>query len=191
MIVTCDGCKTKYLLGDEKVPEKGIRVRCPMCRYVWKLVPQLPKGSVFEVNSGEFSDEVPVAEAPGSSWASMERQGGVVMAEPEAEPVHEEIEISDTKPAVPREEVSESPELRKKMERARRLARVFVSDILVYNEEKRNQGLANGNLMTVLGPEVKKAWEAYKEKIGSSIGESSNYFRDALNEILADGQKIF
>ncbi|MCK4350631.1 MAG: hypothetical protein KAX13_07215, partial [Candidatus Krumholzibacteria bacterium] len=86
---------------------------------------------------------------------------------------------------------TESPEMRKKKERARRLARVFVSDILIYNQEKRDKGLADGDLMTALGSEVKKAWEAYKEKIGSEVSESSEYFRTALNEILADGQEIF
>jgi hypothetical protein len=71
------------------------------------------------------------------------------------------------------------------------LARVFVSDILVYNKDKRDKGLASGELMTVLGPEIKKAWEAYKEKIGPNVVESTDYFREALNEILADGQKVF
>ena len=71
------------------------------------------------------------------------------------------------------------------------MARVFVSDILVYNKEKRDKGLANGDLMTVLGPEIKKAWEAYKEKVGSNFVESTDYFREALNEILANGEKVF
>lgn len=85
----------------------------------------------------------------------------------------------------------EDPEVKKKKERSKRLARVFVSDILVYNKEKRDKALASGDLMTVLGPEIKKAWEAYKEKVGPSVVESSDYFRNALNEILADGRKVF
>jgi hypothetical protein len=61
----------------------------------------------------------------------------------------------------------------------------------VYNKDKRDKGLASGDLMTVLGPEIKKAWEAYKEKIGPTVVESNDFFREALNEILADGQKVF
>ena len=45
--------------------------------------------------------------------------------------------------------------------------------------------------MAVLGPEIKKAWEAYKQKVGSELVESSSYFREALNDILADGQNVF
>jgi predicted Zn finger-like uncharacterized protein len=191
MIVTCDGCTTKYLLADEKVPEIGIRVRCPKCRFVWRLNPPAPE-SIFEVSSSDFSDESPVAETPKGGWAAVEQPRSSFATETAAAPVEKEIEISDEQPAAEvKPDAFESPELRKKKERAKRLARVFVSDILVYNREKRDQGLANGDLMAVLGSEIKKAWEAYKEKVGPELVESSDYFRDALNEILADGQKVF
>ena len=189
MIVTCDGCKTKYLLGDEKVPETGIRVRCPMCRYVWKLTPPAPD-SIFEVTSEGFAADAPVAEAPQGGWAAMEQPRTAVMSEAEPAAMDQEIEIGEAAPA-PEEKPAISPEQRKRVERARRQARVYVSDILVYNKEKRDNGLKNGDLMTALGPEIKKAWEAYKEKVGPDLVESSDYFRDALNDILADGQKIF
>jgi predicted Zn finger-like uncharacterized protein len=189
MIVTCDGCQTKYLLGDEKVPENGIRVRCPKCRFVWRLTPPVYNESVFEVSSGEFASSPPVQdEAPRGGWASMEQTEKSVLTE--TEPRVEEIEIP-IQGSEPQEQQTVSPEMRKKKDRAKRLARVFVSDILVYNQEKRDRGLADGDLMTALGPEIKKAWEAYKEKIGSEVAESNEYFRKALNEILADGQEIF
>jgi len=78
-----------------------------------------------------------------------------------------------------------------KEDRAKRLARVLVSDILCYNQEKRDQALLDGNLMVVLGEEIKKSWELYKEKVGPDLAGSTNYFKEALNEILADGQNVF
>lgn len=189
MIVTCDGCQTKYLLGDDRVPEKGIRVRCPKCKHVWRLTAR-PADSFFEVRSSEFASDVTVEQPVRDGWGSMEQPRTAVITDTAEQALHEEIEMPAEKP-VPGEQRAEDPELRKKKERARRLARVFASDILEYNREKRDQGLANGDLMTVLGPEIKKAWEAYKQKVGSSMVESSNYFRDALNEILADGQNVF
>ncbi|MFH1754182.1 MAG: hypothetical protein ABIA59_00620 [Candidatus Latescibacterota bacterium] len=78
-----------------------------------------------------------------------------------------------------------------KDQRARRLARVLVSDILCYNQEKRDQALIDGNLMAMLGEEIKKSWELYKEKVGPDIASSTNYFKEALNEILADGKNVF
>lgn len=189
MIVTCDGCQTRYLLGDDKVPENGIRVRCPKCRYVWRLTPVSVEPS-FETGSSAYASEVNVEESHRSGWAAMERERTAVMTgEPEGSPTGE-IEIPKEEPAA-EEQVSEDPAIRKKKERARRLARVFASDILEYNREKRDKGLADGDLMTVLGPEIKKAWEAYKQKVGPELVESSNYFRTALNDILAEGRSIF
>jgi predicted Zn finger-like uncharacterized protein len=80
---------------------------------------------------------------------------------------------------------------RSKDDRAKRLARVLVSDILCYNQDKRDQALQDGTLMTVLGEEITKSWELYKEKVGPDLANSTNYFKEALNEILADGQEVF
>jgi len=78
-----------------------------------------------------------------------------------------------------------------KEDRARRLARVLVSDILCYNREKRDQAIQDGTLMTTLGEEIKKSWNLYKDKVGEDVAGSTNHFKDALNEILADGQEVF
>lgn len=190
MIVTCEGCRTKYLLGDEKVPEKGIRVRCPKCNSVWRLFPPPPE-SVFEVSSNRFAADAPKVETANEGWASTEQRTSGAERAYEAESFDESCEATDDGGSQEPREKELDPEVRKKRERARRLARVFVSDILVYNRKKRDRGLASGDLITALGPEIKKAWEAYKEKIGPELVESTNYFRESLNEILAEGQKIF
>jgi predicted Zn finger-like uncharacterized protein len=188
MIVTCDGCRTKYLLSDDRVPERGIRVRCPKCRNVWRLMPAVDE-SVFEVASSGFMGEAPVVEAARGGWASFD-QSATASAAATAAPMEEEVVIKEERPPRPAE-TGDDPELKRRKDRSKRLARVFVSDILIYNKDKRDRALANGDLMAVLGPEIKKAWEAYKEKVGSDLVESTDYFRDALNEILADGRKIF
>ena len=71
------------------------------------------------------------------------------------------------------------------------LARALVSDILVYNRDMRDSALAEGNLLETLGAEIKKSWELYKEKVTPEVANSTNHFRDALNEILAEGEKVF
>jgi hypothetical protein len=76
-------------------------------------------------------------------------------------------------------------------ERARRLARVLVSDILVYNQEIRDRALHEGTLLSALGPEIDKAWALYKSKVGPEVASGTTYFKDALNEILADGARVF
>jgi predicted Zn finger-like uncharacterized protein len=80
---------------------------------------------------------------------------------------------------------------RLKHERARRLARVLASDIAIYNKEKRDRGIQDGNLVAVLGYEIKKSWEVYKERVTPALANATPYFRDALNDMLAEGKKVF
>ena len=70
-------------------------------------------------------------------------------------------------------------------------ARALVSDILVYNREKRDQALKEGNLVEALGAEIKKSWELYKEKVTPEVANSTDHFKKALNDILAEGKELF
>ncbi|MEZ4378451.1 MAG: hypothetical protein AB7N73_02230 [Gemmatimonadales bacterium] len=75
--------------------------------------------------------------------------------------------------------------------RARRLARALVSDLVVYHPEKRQRGLAEGNLKELFGEEIRKSWEEYTEQVGEEVARTTPYFTDALNEILAEGRTLF
>lgn len=76
-------------------------------------------------------------------------------------------------------------------QKARRLARALISDMVVYHPAKRREGIRDGTLKQLFEEEIKKSWEEYSEQVGRDVAESSNHFRDALNEILADGRQIF
>jgi predicted Zn finger-like uncharacterized protein len=75
--------------------------------------------------------------------------------------------------------------------KARRLARALISDMVVYHPGKRQEGLRDGNLKELFEEEIKKSWEEYAEQVGREVAESTAYFREALNEILAGGRPIF
>lgn len=76
-------------------------------------------------------------------------------------------------------------------QKARRLARALVSDLVVYHPEKRERGLEEGTLKELFDEEIKKSWEEYEEQVGKELAESTTFFNDALNEILGDGSKVF
>jgi hypothetical protein len=76
-------------------------------------------------------------------------------------------------------------------QKARRLARALISDMVVYHPAKRREGLRDGNLKALFDEEIKKSWEEYTDQVGKDIAEGTAHFRDALNEILADGRQIF
>jgi hypothetical protein len=75
--------------------------------------------------------------------------------------------------------------------RARRLARALVSDLVVYHPDKRQRGLSEGNLKELFAEEIRKSWEEYSEQIGEQVARETNYFTEALNEILAEGRPLF
>lgn len=174
MIIQCQGCAAKYFLAQDKVPENPIKVRCPKCKAVFTLVPQVEPVSVGAA-TGAVSERASVPEAP-----------PVQAAAPEAPAQKPEAPATPTPQTAPAKGKSKAKE-----DRAKRLARVLVSDILCYNQDKRDQALQDGTLMTVLGEEIKKSWELYKDKVGPDLANSTNYFKEALNEILADGQEVF
>ena len=76
-------------------------------------------------------------------------------------------------------------------DKARRLARVLVSDMITYNPERHVEARRNGSIRTDFEEEIEKSWAEYVEQIGPEIAESTDYWRDALNEILAEGESLF
>jgi hypothetical protein len=76
-------------------------------------------------------------------------------------------------------------------QKARRLARALISDMIVYQPEKRQKALREGNLAESFREEIKKSWQEYVEQVGDEIASSTTHFNDALNDILAGGQKVF
>jgi hypothetical protein len=76
-------------------------------------------------------------------------------------------------------------------QKAKRLARALVSDMVAYLPQKREEGLANGTLKQIFREEIKKSYEEYVDQIGKDFAESTTHFQEALNDILALGKKIF
>ncbi len=75
--------------------------------------------------------------------------------------------------------------------KARRLARALISDMVVYHPAKRQEGLRDGTLKQLFDEEIRKSWEEYADQVGKDVADSTPYFREALNEILADGKQLF
>ena len=66
-----------------------------------------------------------------------------------------------------------------------------MSDIVAYNKEKLKQTGGGAALRTEFRDEIRKSWEEYVEQVGLDLAKQTPYFRDALNDILAKGEKVF
>ena len=75
--------------------------------------------------------------------------------------------------------------------KARRLARALISDLISYFPAKKDEGLKNNTLKELFKEEIKKSYEEFVDQIGREFAETTTHFTDALNDILANGQKIF
>jgi hypothetical protein len=75
--------------------------------------------------------------------------------------------------------------------RARRLARALVSDMVAYQPQKRADALANGTLKQVFRDEIRRSYDEYVDQVGRELAESTTYFQEALNEVLAEGRPLF
>jgi hypothetical protein len=76
-------------------------------------------------------------------------------------------------------------------QKAKRLARALVSDMVAYHPQKREEGVRAGTLKQLFREEIKKSYEEYVEQIGKEFAESTSHFQDALNDVLAGGKKVF
>lgn len=75
--------------------------------------------------------------------------------------------------------------------RAKRLARALVSDIVTYYPDRQKAGLRDGNLPELFAEEIQKSQQEYADQVGREFAESTPHFREALNEILAQGRPLF
>jgi predicted Zn finger-like uncharacterized protein len=75
--------------------------------------------------------------------------------------------------------------------KARRLARALISDLISYFPEKKEEGLRKGTLKDLFSEEIKKSYQEFVDQIGREFAESTTHFTDALNDILANGQRVF
>ena len=76
-------------------------------------------------------------------------------------------------------------------EKAQRLARVLVSDIILYNPDRHQRALNENRIQEEFDDEIQKSWSEYVEQVGDEIANGNNFFNEALNEILAKGQQMF
>ena len=71
------------------------------------------------------------------------------------------------------------------------MASALVSDIVAYHPAVYAEARAAGTLRESLREEIEKSHEDYVDQVGQALADSTSYFRDALNTILAGGQPVF
>ena len=73
-------------------------------------------------------------------------------------------------------------------ERAKRLARLIVGDIVLYNQEKINDGIKNDTLFQVLEQELKEGRKYYEKNVDPTVAAQADYFNLAVVDVLVKGR---
>ncbi len=175
-------------LGTEAVPEFGDGLEPG-------YVPEetLEPEPVFETAEATFEKvEESVVEATESVVEATESFPAA--ADTETTEVVEEVEeVAKIVEEIPEGPTISAPVFGKRdpMEKAQRLARVLVSDIILYNPDRHHTATETGRVKEEFEEEIQKSWSEYVEQVGEEVADTTPYFNDALNEILAKGEKVF
>jgi len=193
MIAECPNCHTRYNIDENRVPATGVKVRCKKCNSIIAIrrpSSQQPMMDLERPYEGMAQAAVtPPTHKEAPPPPAVERPPRLELpkkAEAERKALEESVERK-----VHLSEAELSEEDKKWHARARRLAKALASDLVLYNKARVEQGLKDGTLVELLGPEIRRSWEYYKQQIPQHIVESTDYFKEQLNTIVGKGMKIF
>jgi predicted Zn finger-like uncharacterized protein len=221
MTVSCPDCRSVFRVDPAKVPATGVRARCSVCGGViaiagGTLPVSVTPGSLGAVGASrrptpqrQHTPAVPSASAvtppmmtppapvrlpsttPAYAGAVASAPGPAASSPSASVPTPSSAHATATTATMtPRRAIN--PFLNADPgQRARRLARALVSDLVAYHPQKREEGLRDGTLRQLFREDIKKSYEEYVEQVGRDVAEGSPHFQDALNEILGGGRRLF
>jgi hypothetical protein len=73
-------------------------------------------------------------------------------------------------------------------ERAKRMARLIVGDLVLYHKDKIAEGIRNDTLFEMLDHELKEGREYYDKNVDPKVRAESDYFNQAIVDILIKGR---
>ena len=210
--VTCWSCSTTFPVDTDKIPVGGVNARCSSCGDIFRVehpdeeaAPAPPRA---EAEPAAEAWSAPV-EDTWTGQTEAEESSGPDLADPMALPAEPDEPFFAPPEPEPEPEPEPLPQLeaqpeaeapavsgfsfgkRDPKDRARRLARVLVSDMISYNPERHERALANGSLKADFEEEIEKSWKEFVEQVGEEMANENSFWTEALNDVLAKGEQIF
>jgi predicted Zn finger-like uncharacterized protein len=145
--------------------------------------------------SREEIRQVEVAETSAATAAPEElafsAAAAAAAAAPEALPLSAaaaapEVPFVAPEPAAAAPEATPAPaQLSEAETKAKRLARIIVSDIVLYNQAKVEQGVRDGKFFDLLADDIREGERLYKQRVSQEVRDNSSFLSDAFNEVIA------
>ncbi|WP_243374452.1 response regulator [Geotalea sp. SG265] len=70
-------------------------------------------------------------------------------------------------------------------EKAKRLARIIVSDIMLYNQAKVEEGIKNGTFYTLLEDDIREGRALYERRVPEEIRKDTSFLQAAFEDLIA------
>jgi predicted Zn finger-like uncharacterized protein len=197
--VTCPSCSSSFPVDSDKVPEQGVNARCSTC------------GDIFRIEKEPQAVAPPAAPEPEPAPEPLPPPPAPTSAlfdEPSPEESAPSLDQVEVVPPPPVPDIPAAPEpepapaageagfrfgKRDPTDKAKRLARVLVSDMIMYNADRHATALEGGTLKEDFEEEIDKSWKEFVEQVGTEIadGPGRGFWTEALNDILAKGEQLF
>lgn len=72
----------------------------------------------------------------------------------------------------------------KEDEAAKRLARIIVSDIVLYNKKKVDDGIRTGTFFDLLKEEIEEGRKHYASRVSAELSKRRDYYKEAFDEFI-------
>lgn len=220
--VTCPSCSSAFPVDPAKIPEGGVNARCSSCGDIFRIEKPAPPEAPATLEAPSAPAAAPEPPAPPAPEPTPEPVAETpapppVPDLPDPVPAPEPTPEPTPEPAAPEPAPASDPfseaapfegggatpaaapvqgftfGKRDPTDKAKRLARVLVSDMIMYNAERHQSALAEGTLKEDFEEEIQKSWKEYVEQVGDELanGAGRDFWTEALNDILAKGEQVF
>ncbi len=200
--VHCPACGSEFPVDPARVPTRGIHAICSNCMRTFFVVSTLAdtaeeERSAMEAHDAPLQDPVerepPLKEPEGPiAFSEVQDEGFQDLTSLASEALSEDLD--DDEGGLEAKALASGAARfgrRDPHDRARRLARVLVSDIIAYYPDKHARAVEEDRIRETFAEEVEKSRREYVEQVGREMADSTDYFRQALNEVLARGKQVY
>ncbi len=82
----------------------------------------------------------------------------------------------------------EDDQLAEARSKAERLARIIISDVVLYNEERFKTAIAQGNVREVMESEMAEGRSMFKQRVDAAVREEKDYLMEELLRVAEQRQ---
>ncbi len=104
------------------------------------------------------------------------------------EPSNARLKIDDAK-KLKEEELLQTPSDMQDIEKAKRLARIIISDIALYNQDLLEQGIKQNTVEEVLEKDLEEGKRLFNKRIPEHIRQQGDFLRESLNDLIRKKKK--